>query len=96
MTQKDLIDTAQGCGWQKLQAVNAGGDFIILRKGKYELWLEGDVCNILKEDSSSHAIGMGMMELSRAKINNKPWIIGLFGPIVGRWFSLKANRFLVN
>jgi len=89
----ELIKIAQSCGWEKLQAVSVDGQFTILRKGKYELWLEGDVCNILKHDSYSHAIGLGMMELSKAKINSKPWIIG---PIVGRWFSLKANRFLFN
>jgi hypothetical protein len=74
--------------------VNTGGQFTILRKGKYELWLKGDVCNILENDSYSHGMGRGMMYLSKAKVHPNPWVIGLFGPIVGRWFSLKANKFL--
>ena len=91
MTQTELIKQAQHCGWEKLNAVTAGVDFIILRKGKYELWLEGDCCNVLENYT-----GRGFMFLSKAKINPKPWIIGLFGPIVERWFSLKDSIFLVN
>ena len=92
MTQTELIKQAQSCGWIKLKAVNTGGDFIILRKGKYELRIEGDCCNVLENDRH-YGIGRGIMYLSKAKTNPKPWIIGLFEPM-GRWFSLKANRFL--
>ena len=95
MNQKELIKEAQKHGWEKLEAVSGGVPFTILKKGEYELWFEGDCCNILKAEGIGH-IGMGLMYLSKAKPNPDPWVIGLFGPIVGRWFSLKDNVFLDN
>lgn len=93
MTQEELIERAQICGWE-LIGYESGINPILI-KGKFELWIEGDICNILENDGDV-GYGKGTMYLSKAKPNANPKIIGLFGPIVGRWFSLEDCVFLQN
>lgn len=96
MTQDELIGLADAYMWKKLTGISRNGELVVLRKGKTDLWIEGNTCNVLKEGFDAGCIDLQVLRqrISRTDRGDMDPQYHQIGPFKEGWFSLKANRFV--